>query len=1540
MQIPCPSRKTLHDLLVGAVEDDQARAICRHLDTCSNCESLTSTLEQQHVILLQELQEDSSSQRYLAEPEFELLQKAISTSRSADCNTATKNDVAIAAGTRLRDYRLLKKIGQGGMGSVYLAVHLNLRKAFAVKVLPEEKLRSESSVARFRREMLAAGKVNHPNLISASDAGSVDGRHFLVMELVEGADLGRIVRQRGPLNVADACEIVRQAALGLQHAHDSGLLHRDIKPSNLMLTTDGNVKVLDLGLAGWVENVEHTEAATTTGGGLTHAGSFVGTPEYMAPEQFRSETPVDERADLYALGATLFQLLTGQTPQARHLKNRSAAVDLNLDARLVEIDGVQNDLPPNLQNYINRLLSPSPQQRPQTAACVALELSSFTEHSNLLQLAENCKVGPGMLSADLTDFNDIPSPTDLQPKRDRGPMIPQRSALPSLKVFLPVAAAAAIAIGLLLLFSNRTGFGVMQSALPEKDASVIASSPDQLVKEDDVVHAIRSGEINRAVSLARQLIEQAPNQGWNHALATMIAAYDLQADGQTSLTTYEGHRKWLGNRWAQTGEGTNTIPRICCLHPDPPADLSRMLDAVVAEAKGRPKDWRYPHSQMMLLFRLGRDRDALVALSDARRLSPNNVMHRAVDTAWSALILDRMGRSTEALRAFEKAQQLQLELKANAHTPVPQMWFDYIELVVILGQFDEQSPPPQEDHDPQSEPTTPQADRPAVRRKNALNSQAIKTEAADEGDIQLVQTPIDRAARHETRDQWEDRVDGLLIKQAYVDAEAEYAAGQQTHEMHWPLRCRVALGLMIAARDDSDLRPKADRYLQTLEQTLRNAPQLPLPAQVEILRLLALHQERQWDQALIDRIAEQVQGERWSDWSLHHCLATIRFRQGRLALALDHRAAAGQLTKSELQKWLHDYWWTLMLACNGQLDLARRSLMKSEMVQRQLTPLLGSESTASIEDLESILEMRWMMPFFQHRLGPLENLKRWHAGQTPAFVNLDNQIHSITKRLIESPDQAELHFQRAMTFSRMRRQREAFSDFQRAATLKPDDPIYQTVQAYVESFTKDRALLQQFSRAMTGDEATMLRRLDLRNPGTAFVFRVLLVGTQQEHTFSVYFEDLETLAKNFPDDWYCQYVFALWKLRTGQIDQAEAHLRSLVKTVDVSSLEQYCTLRWIDWLEDLRAKQSEEERAARKKQLAQLQAKAQFNPANVVKNWQAVYESMLISTGNLEPVRNVVEAELMRTIPGRGITIAFDLSRSGLSDMLYNINASALDPAGTRCAFTPLRDGSLYLLEIAQGKLVNFPAGGEVRCLEFTGDGKSLIVGRPNKCVDVIEIATRRATSLNVKYQPNSLDHCETGNLLAVAFQAKRVEIWDLATKTLWQQPTLLLGVPRHIEFNADGSRIAIGMGNDHTSLYSQTLAPVTELSDGGQFAWIDHNTICCYRSDSRQLRIIDIDKERQAKPLATTPGSITALTYLKSHQLIVTGNDRGEVMGWSLSGEQKMIGHLPHALIRRLSSSDDGRYLLATGRRHRQGDGGSCCVLFDLAAIEATHGK
>src|SRR5205085_11414758 len=184
-------------------------------------------------------------------------------------------------------------------GTVYKAEHTRLRRLVAIKLLSADRTQSPSAVARFDREMHAIGGLDHPNIVRALDAGEHEGKHFLVMEFVAGDDVSALLARLGPVPVADACEIVRQAALGLQHAHQAGLVHRDIKPGNLMLTPDGVVKVLDLGLALLSQPAE-------TGRELTGSGQVMGTLDYMAPEQGDDMHGVDIRADVYSLGATLY----------------------------------------------------------------------------------------------------------------------------------------------------------------------------------------------------------------------------------------------------------------------------------------------------------------------------------------------------------------------------------------------------------------------------------------------------------------------------------------------------------------------------------------------------------------------------------------------------------------------------------------------------------------------------------------------------------------------------------------------------------------------------------------------------------------------------------------------------------------------------------------------------------------------------------------------------------------------------------------------------------------------------------------------------------------------------------------------------------------------------------------------------------------------------------------------------------------------------------------------------------------------------------
>ena len=406
MQLKCPSVDCLRDFLDGSIDDAEASKISSHVVECPGCDGVLSSLESEHGDVLDTLRHGVQTENILREPEFEELRNTILV-RQSDTDTTPNIDGQPTKGQRLRDYRLIKKIGEGGMGTIYQAVHVHLAKHVALKILPEDKLRSKQSVARFRQEMRAVGRVNHPNVVSASDAGTTDGHHFLVMELVQGADLARIIQDRGPLSVANACEIVRQAATGLQHAHDNRLVHRDVKPSNIMLALNGSVKLLDLGLANLNNSEFESTASVAVSGRLTSVGQIMGTLDYMAPEQMTASPDVDNTADIYALGATLFQLLTGKTPCGDRSEGTPERIDAVLHKPPLDIATLRNDIPDELRLLLLKMLEKNPKDRPQTAIDVASELESFVSGENLVALAEECKTSLDMPSVDVDVTNDV-----------------------------------------------------------------------------------------------------------------------------------------------------------------------------------------------------------------------------------------------------------------------------------------------------------------------------------------------------------------------------------------------------------------------------------------------------------------------------------------------------------------------------------------------------------------------------------------------------------------------------------------------------------------------------------------------------------------------------------------------------------------------------------------------------------------------------------------------------------------------------------------------------------------------------------------------------------------------------------------------------------------------------------------------------------------------------------------------------------------------------------------------------------------------------
>jgi serine/threonine protein kinase/WD40 repeat protein len=271
----------------------------------------------------------------------------------------------------LGKYVLIDKIGEGGMGAVYKARHRVLKAVRAIKVIRPDRLASPVAVERFYREAEVVAKLHHPNIILAHDADKHGNVHYFVMEYAPGADLGQLLLRCGPLPVADACAYIRQAALGLEHARERGLIHRDIKPSNLLVTQDGQVKLLDLGLA----RVCAVEEESPSSVPLTQDGAVMGTPDYMAPEQAEDSRRVDIRADIYSLGCTLYHILSGRPPYPG-----GSVMEKLIKHRLEDprpLDLMRNDLPPGLTPVIRKMMAKSAKDRYQTPAEVAAALEPF-----------------------------------------------------------------------------------------------------------------------------------------------------------------------------------------------------------------------------------------------------------------------------------------------------------------------------------------------------------------------------------------------------------------------------------------------------------------------------------------------------------------------------------------------------------------------------------------------------------------------------------------------------------------------------------------------------------------------------------------------------------------------------------------------------------------------------------------------------------------------------------------------------------------------------------------------------------------------------------------------------------------------------------------------------------------------------------------------------------------------------------------------------------------------------------------------------------
>jgi serine/threonine protein kinase len=292
-------------------------------------------------------------------------------------------------GFTLKNYKLLRPLGSGGMSTVYLAEHTLMNRRRAIKVLPKSRNNDSSYLARFKLEAQATASLDHPNIVRAYDIDNENETHYLVMEYVQGKDLQSIVKDKGPLEYVAAAEYIAQAAEGLQHAHESNLIHRDIKPANLLVDETNTVKILDLGLA--LMSSEDDKASLT----IAHNENVLGTADYLSPEQALNSHKVDLRADIYSLGCTLYYLLTGHPPFPEGTLAQRIAKHQSQMPTSIKAD--RPDAPDAILNICNKMMQKKPEKRFQSAREVADALYGFiAEQSSHAKAAESgVKVGAG-----------------------------------------------------------------------------------------------------------------------------------------------------------------------------------------------------------------------------------------------------------------------------------------------------------------------------------------------------------------------------------------------------------------------------------------------------------------------------------------------------------------------------------------------------------------------------------------------------------------------------------------------------------------------------------------------------------------------------------------------------------------------------------------------------------------------------------------------------------------------------------------------------------------------------------------------------------------------------------------------------------------------------------------------------------------------------------------------------------------------------------------------------------------------------------------
>jgi WD40 repeat protein/serine/threonine protein kinase len=384
----------------------------------------------------------------------------------------------------LDGYIILDEIGSGGMGAVFKALHQQMDRVVALKILPKEAVDSPDKVKRFQREVKAAAKLEHPHVVTAFDAREDKGFHFLVMSYVKGSDLAETIRKQGPVSTAKAVNYIIQAASGLEHAHNMGIVHRDIKPGNLLLDKKGKVQILDMGLAR-IENVDG-EYDKTVSQELTQAGMVMGTIAYMAPEQALDTSTADAQSDIYSLGCTLYYLLMGKAPYIEGTMMKT--IMAHREADIPSLCGERNSVPVELDAIFQKMVAKQPKDRFQDmteviTALDELEIEDDDETQPLVAMSPAMHETAIFIDTSLNVIEPQPGTESFGPPKRRWPLIAAG-----------VLGAVVLLAGLIIQLSTPAGMVILEVDQPELIGAVVTIDGEKRI-------TIKTGKGQEAINI-------------------------------------------------------------------------------------------------------------------------------------------------------------------------------------------------------------------------------------------------------------------------------------------------------------------------------------------------------------------------------------------------------------------------------------------------------------------------------------------------------------------------------------------------------------------------------------------------------------------------------------------------------------------------------------------------------------------------------------------------------------------------------------------------------------------------------------------------------------------------------------------------------------------------------------------------------------------------------------------------------------------------------------------------------------------------------